>query len=864
MAGNTYNDGSSGDVVIRPGPSGSSGGDGGFFSIGGGGGFGGGFGGSSRRRAKKRAQARAAALAKAQAEEQARRAAVARAQAEAQAQAKAHRQRVDSYGQAREVRRTQLDQHFAAKGEALSQALEAEVLAARRRPEYDNSERWQLYQTTKARNETNGLIDNKRAELAQRKALAQRFGDPAMVADAYVARLASLATDTQMHQLHRDWEAAYASAQEALLLQQAIEQLSQRSASLALEHAQQREVWRLREAEWERQRQYAEQREARIRFKQQADEDRRLQRLKQAATLTAPVAAAHAGGVLLTSSGAQVAAGAATAIEQAVIGTLKEVARIAAIRAGQAVSLTATAMLYSPPLGDGELTAAQRQRHLEGLGVRADLLGITAGQDLQAIADAGGSASIEHRIKIEHLPGGTAIAVASTGAGVAAQVRVKNAVFDPLSGAYRVDADAITSKTVVLSNAAVAGEPAANGRLLMVAPQVSDVLAGADLRFDDCIVCIAGQPPQYFSFAVAPAGTGVVGGKGQTAGADWWSARTADSGLCVPAQVGDQLRGRTFSSLPVFGAAVWRAMAADEGLLGQLDEVNQRRLLNGFAPVAARSTWVGERRTFELRHVGDAGVGSGLYDLGRLRIHAPASRQGVLTVVEPFKPWFASGVELGFDAAIVEGQPPRTWTPLVPPGIELLGSTVLPEGPTLPGVYPGGATDPVVPDLEIYPGESPDETGATIPGSGGDVDLPSPGLVNYEPAKPLEVGEYKDLSRRSINDLMDVDHIVSRRAYQIFLSESEPRLSLREKKELLEKAPSIVIPAEVHRKFSETYGGRNSLAKQLQDASDLRSAVDSNLDALKPGLLEYGFSESQIEHARQQLHEFHVERGMYQ
>lgn len=860
MAGNTYNDGSSGDVVIRPGPSGSSAGGGGFFSIGGGGGFGGGFGGSSRRRAKKRAQARAAALAKAQAEDQARRAAVARAQAQAQA----HRQRVGSYGQVREVRRTQLDQHFATQAQALSQALEAEVLAARRRSVYDNSERWQLYLITQARNETNGLIESKRAELAQRQALAQHFGDPAMVADAYVARLASLATDAQMHRLHRDWEAAYAAAQEAGLLQQAIEQLSQRSASLALEHAQQREVWRAREAEWERQRQYAEQREARVRFKQQADEDRRLQRLKQATTLTVPVAVAHAGGVLLTSSGAQVAAGAATAIEQAVIGTLKEVARIAVIRAGQAVSLTATAMLYSPPLGDGELTAAQRQRHLEGLGVRADLLGIAAGQDLQAIADAGGSASIEHRIKVEHLPGGTAIAVASTGAGVASQVRVKNAVFDPLSGAYRVDADAITSKTVVLSDAAVAGEPAANGRLLMVAPQVSDVPAGADLRFDDCIVCIPGQPPQYFSFAVVPAGTGVVGGKGQTVGADWWSARAADTGLGMPAQVGDQLRGRTFASLTMFEPAVWRAMAADEALLRQFDEVNQRRLLNGFAPVAARSTWVGERRTFELRHAGEAGVGSGLYDLDRLRIHTPASVQGVLTVVQPFKPWFASGVELGFDAAIVEGQPPRTWTPLVPPGIELLGSTVLPEGPTLPGVYPGGATDPVVPDLEIFPGESPDETGATIPGFGGDVDLPSPGLVNYEPAKPLEVGEYKDLSRRSINDLMDVDHIVSRRAYQIFLSESEPGLSLSEKKELLEKAPSIVIPAEVHRKFSETYGGRNSLAKQLQDASDLRSAVDSNLDALKAGLLEYGFSESQIEHARQQLHKLHVERGMYQ
>jgi len=137
-------------------------------------------------------------------------------------------------------------------------------------------------------------------------------------------------------------------------------------------------------------------------------------------------------------------------------------------------------------------------------------------------------------------------------------------------------------------------------------------------------------------------------------------------------------------------------------------------------------------------------------------------------------------------------------------------------------------------------------------------------LINYEPAKPLEVGEYKDLSRRSINDLMDVDHIVSRKAYQVYLASSESGLSAVEVKALLETAPSIVIPAEVHRKFSETYGGRNNKARQSKDASNIREAVDSNMDALKPGLLEYGFSDDGIEAARQQLHALHQQKGMYE
>ncbi|MBC3501033.1 S-type pyocin domain-containing protein [Pseudomonas sp. SWRI59] len=833
MAQNTLNDNSTGDVVITPGSSASSGGGGGFFSLGGGGGFGGGFGGSSRRRRKNEPE-RAAALARARAEEQARQAAAAAAHAELLALA--HRQQVAAYGQARETRRAQLDAHFAGRMQGLAQALQEEINAVRRPPKSDGRERWQLYLITKARNETIDLIAAKQLDLARQQAFAKAFAGPDMTAEAYANLVSNLSSTVQMQQLHRDWEAAYVATQEARLLSEAIGQLEQRAAALATEHAQQQVHWRALEARWEREHQYAEQREARVRHKQQADQDRRLQRLRQAATVTAPVSAAQAGGVLLSQAGAQVAADLAAAIEQAIASAAKEVLRVAAIRLGQAVSLTATAMLYAPALGDGELTAAQRRRHLEGLGVRADLMGIAAGQDLQSIADAGGSARLDNRIKIEHLAGGSAIAVASTGSGIAADVRVRNALFDPLTETYRVNAETPTGKSIVLGSTAVSEESPPGGRVLTLAPQTTEVGAGVDLRFDDCIVCIPGQPAQYFSFALPTAGTGIVSGKGVAADANWWSVGGAAAGVGLPEQVADQLRNRVFTAMPAFESAVWRAVAADQVLLGQFDELNQRRILNGFPPVAPKASWAGSRSEFELRHLAAAGVGSGLYDLDQLSIHSPGSTQGVLTVVQPFEPWFASGVALAFDAGIVQGQPPRTWTPLVAPGAQMLGSTLLPVAPALPDILPGSPTDPLGPSIEILPGENPGETGAIIPGFGGEGNLPEPGLVNNEPAEITETGVYGDLERRSIRDDMDVDHIPAQGAIKLWVDDIMPDLSPYQLRALLRQAPAVVIPTEVHRKHSETYGGRNTKAKQALDAADLFAAVASNVEALRPGL----------------------------
>jgi len=46
-------------------------------------------------------------------------------------------------------------------------------------------------------------------------------------------------------------------------------------------------------------------------------------------------------------------------------------------------------------------------------------------------------------------------------------------------------------------------------------------------------------------------------------------------------------------------------------------------------------------------------------------------------------------------------------------------------------------------------------------------------------------------------------------------------------------------------------------------AGDLRHAVDSNFDAIKPYLLDHGFAESDLEMARTQMHKVNENQGWY-
>ena len=111
-----------------------------------------------------------------------------------------------------------------------------------------------------------------------------------------------------------------------------------------------------------------------------------------------------------------------------------------------------------------------------------------------------------------------------------------------------------------------------------------------------------GLPPTYLSFSLPPMGAGVVTGIGQPATTDWWRSVSPTQGAAIPAQIGDQFRGREFKSFKAFDKAMWQTLGEHHLLASAFDEVNKKRIEQGFAPYAPKSTWVGEHREFELRY----------------------------------------------------------------------------------------------------------------------------------------------------------------------------------------------------------------------------------------------------------------------
>jgi archaellum component FlaC len=111
---------------------------------------------------------------------------------------------------------------------------------------------------------------------------------------------------------------------------------------------------------------------------------------------------------------------------------------------------------------------------------------------------------------------------------------------------------------------------------------------------------------------------------------------------------------------------------------------------------------------------------------------------------------------------------------------------------------------------------------------------------------------------------MDIDHIPSKAALLRAAEEMIGRpLSSDEKAAIIKSGASVAIPREIHQKCSETYGGRNKEAKQIDDAKDLKSAVDSNFNAIKECLKNNGYTEEELEKARSELHKLNKQNGWY-
>ncbi|WP_434524149.1 S-type pyocin domain-containing protein [Photorhabdus asymbiotica] len=137
--------------------------------------------------------------------------------------------------------------------------------------------------------------------------------------------------------------------------------------------------------------------------------------------------------------------------------------------------------------------------------------------------------------------------------------------------------------------------------------------------------------------------------------------------------------------------------------------------------------------------------------------------------------------------------------------------------------------------------------------------------LSKPPVKPLEVGEYQDLAGRSRNDGLDIDHIPSKAALKVYLAgKYGHKLSGDQLEAILKKGVAIAIPKRVHQKYSETYGGRNSVTRKHQDASDLKTAVDSNFNAQLPALREEGHTDEQLSKSLEDLHRLNKKQGWYE
>jgi hypothetical protein len=262
------------------------------------------------------------------------------------------------------------------------------------------------------------------------------------------------------------------------------------------------------------------------------------------------------------------------------------------------------------------------------------------------------------------------------------------------------------------SEAAVTATVAEQSRLTVSQPQFQDISAGVDWRIQDCIVCVPGQEPIYLSFQVDPMGTGIVTGIGQPATADWWKSATQPVGAAIPTLIGDQFRGREFTSFEAFDTALWQTLGEHSALASSFNELNKKRIEQGFAPYAPKSTWTGDNREFELRYQERPEFWADAFNLDRISIKTPNSAGGWLGVVPVVVPWPIP--------------PASSWKPLVPPGSEHLGSTTSPTTPVDPLIYPGTPTIPVLPPNETFPAVDEGEIGASIPGYPGDMELPSP------------------------------------------------------------------------------------------------------------------------------------------
>ena len=123
-------------------------------------------------------------------------------------------------------------------------------------------------------------------------------------------------------------------------------------------------------------------------------------------------------------------------------------------------------------------------------------------------------------------------------------------------------------------------------------------------------------------------------------------------------------------------------------------------------------------------------------------------------------------------------------------------------------------------------------------------------IKQFENVKALDVNSYKNLKQRSIvGDNLDLDHIPS---FAALKKEKENKLGRKlspiEEKALRDEATAIAVPKDTHIN-SRTYGGKNTKAQIVNDASNLCYAQECDINHMRKSLIDKGYDSLAVEEA---------------
>ncbi|AXP05937.1 S-type Pyocin [Pseudomonas fluorescens] len=315
-------------------------------------------------------------------------------------------------------------------------------------------------------------------------------------------------------------------------------------------------------------------------------------------------------------------------------GAIDLLKKASATLAGGPLAVFGVAISYSPTIGNSEL-----QRNPVVISIPLSQLDesfkLTPNTETDHLP-----LRVVSSVRGEH----TQLYLSPTGGNLSSEVRIRYVTLDPNTNLFTFTTEGILPRTLTWTPNNPPGDNLLGSTELPATQQEIKILPGARItqiegRIDEHPTCDDADIDDYVLVFPMESGIqpvyvmasrtgpryepGTVTGAGQTVGPDWMSAASESSGVPIPSQIADSLRGQEMKDFDSFREKLWSAVANEPELIKQFSSRNQAIMKDGYSPYAPRNEQVGGREKFEIHHVHPIGEGGDVYNIDNMAITTP-------------------------------------------------------------------------------------------------------------------------------------------------------------------------------------------------------------------------------------------------